>query len=119
MDGVARDEEADNKVAALITFLEKIHLSQYHDRLVNDLGVADMKELPDLVANVITRREKALTTQHLHCRPYAASIYLGSDGLQKFLLVCSVVLHRWGMQLLHAHRLKIAPHAHCLVVPIA
>jgi hypothetical protein len=29
---VARDEEAENKVAALITFLEKIHLSQYHDR---------------------------------------------------------------------------------------
>mmetsp|Transcript_47083 Transcript_47083/g.94353 ORF Transcript_47083/g.94353 Transcript_47083/m.94353 type:complete len:190 (+) Transcript_47083:284-853(+) len=51
MDGVARDEEAENKVAALITFLERIHLSQYHDRLVNDLGVADIKELPELVEN--------------------------------------------------------------------
>ena len=26
MDGVSRDEEAENKIAALITFLEKIHL---------------------------------------------------------------------------------------------
>ena len=39
MDGVARDEEAENKVAALITFLEKIHLSQYHDRLVNTMDL--------------------------------------------------------------------------------
>lgn len=63
--GVARDEEAENKVAALITFLEKIHLSQYHDRLVNDLGVADMKELPDLV-------ESADFLERLHLKVQAS-----------------------------------------------
>ena len=92
MDGVARDEEAENKVAALITFLEKIHLSQYHDRLVNDLGVADMKELPDLVesADFLERlhlkfaeeaRFKNAVRQIMHPSNSSATLQPGKGGV--------------------------------------
>ena len=46
-----RDRTAGFKVEELRIFLKRCGLQQYQDRLIKDLGVFDIDELPDLVDN--------------------------------------------------------------------